>query len=517
MTYTTEGNLFTKRDANSNTSGIEYYTTYSYDATKTFPARIDYPMTNGAAHFEEATYNYRFGKPETKKDENLNTTIYSYDPFGRSSQVDAPDGGQTVTFYYDTASPAYTLARVKETVSGPPIDKYQYFDGLGRSRETITLGEGGKTIVSTTSYDNMGRADKTEGPFFGLGTGYTQTLPAEYPKTETTYNYFGKPVSIQSADGQYGTVTSSIVYSGLSTTITDPDGNQKKETKDYLGRLKQVIEYADEGQQYTSYTYDAAGDLKTVTDHIGNLTTVNYDTLGRKLNMNDPDMGYWVYTYDSNGNLKTQKDAKNQIITFIYDALNRVTSKTYSTTDPAVNYTYDISIPNGKGRLHSVSNTLATITFNAYDAMGRTTRTTKSIQGDPTQYVTETVYDLSGKTKTITYPDLYQVTNEYYPGTGLLQTVTGSDGTIFATNSLYEPTGKIGQIDHQNGTATAYSYDPKSTRLTSIITTSPASTGDPRYDVINKSYVYTPAGDIAIITDYKKGADDGTARKCIRL
>jgi len=514
MTYTTEGNLATKQDANLNTTT---YTTY--DTTKTFPTRIDYPTTNSVTHFEEATYNYRFGKPATKKDENLNTTVYSYDPFGRSNQVDAPDGGQTATFYYDSASPVYSLTRVKETASGQPIDKYQYFDGLGRSRETITIGEGGKSIVSRSRYNSMGRVDLTEGPFFGPGTGYgyTQLAPAEYPKTETTYNYFGKPVSIQSADGQYGTVISDISYSGLSTTYYEPrasiDPNNialKTETKDYLGTLKKVTEYADEGQQFTNYAYNAAGDLLTVTDHNGNVTTVNYDTLGRKINMNDPDMGYWIYTYDANGNLKTQTDARNQIITFNYDELNRATSKIYSTGDPTVNYTYDnLSIPNGRGRLYSVSNTLATTTFTAYDAMGRTRRTTKTIQGDPTQYVTETAYDLSGKTTTITYPDGYMVTNTYYPGTGLLYQVTGSDSVIYSTNSLYEPTGKMGQIDHPNGTSTSYRYDAKSTRLTGILTTSPASAGDPRNDVINKSYVYTPAGDLAIITDYKKGAAMG--------
>lgn len=91
-----------------------------------------------------------------------------------------------------------------------------------------------------------------------------------------------------------------------------------------------------------------------VTDAAGNVTDINYDTLGRKTSMTDPDMGYWQYSYDANGNLRFQTDAKNQTIEFQYDALNRLRLKNYPTgTD--VNYTYDQGFtPNYKGRLTTV-------------------------------------------------------------------------------------------------------------------------------------------------------------------
>ena len=118
------------------------------------------------------------------------------------------------------------------------------------------------------------------------------------------------------------------------------------------GRVVQVTEYSDAGELQTYYEYNAAGDLLKVTDALGNETDIDYDSLGRKTDMNDPDMGAWQYTYDANGNLKTQTDAKNQTITFGYDAGNRVTSKSYTTGDPTVTYTYDEpSISNGIGRL----------------------------------------------------------------------------------------------------------------------------------------------------------------------
>jgi len=139
----------------------------------------------------------------------------------------------------------------------------------------------------------------------------------------------------------------------LSTTITDPDGGKKTEGKDCLGRVKRVIEYSESGELYTDYQYNAAGDLLTVTDAMGNVTSMSYDSLGRKIGMIDPDMGSWHYIYDANGNLITQTDANGDTITFSYDKLNRVTGKTYS-TPPAIDLPVQLSRGiSGKLRLSS--------------------------------------------------------------------------------------------------------------------------------------------------------------------
>jgi RHS repeat-associated protein len=506
--YDSYGNPKSIKDANGNITATDYDT-----LTNTYPVKITYPQTGTITHIVESSYNYKFGKPDWTKDENLKVKNYTYDKFGRVTQVDNPDSGQITTQYYDDTVPVYRVTKIKENASGQTVDKYTYFDGLARKIQTVTFGEAGKSIVTTTQYDNMRRVAVTKGPFFSTGTGYPKQPPSAYPWGQTVYDYRGRPTSVTSPSIEYSTVTTSYAYSGLSSTITDPDGKKKATKKDYLGRIIEVKEYGDNNAIYTTaYSYNAVGDLKTITDHNGNVTSINYDTLGRKINMQDPDMGYWIYTYDPNGNLKTQKDPKNQTITFNYDALNRMTGRTYSTSAPAVTYTYDnLSIPNGRGRLYSVSNTNVTTTYNSYDAMGRVKSSTKTIAGNSTQYTTLNDYDLSGKTTKTTYPDGFYVTKNFYPGTGLLEKVTGSDGIVYTLNTLYEPTGKMGQIDHQNGTKTRYGYDSWSTKLMSIVTTSPSSTGNPRYDVINRGYSYSRAGDINTITDYKKGAELGLA------
>src|SRR5690606_27059302 len=52
----------------------------------------------------------------------------------------------------------------------------------------------------------------------------------------------------------------------------------------------------------TRYAYDALGNLTQITDAQGNVKTMEYDALSRRLRMVDPNRGETIYTYDDNGN-----------------------------------------------------------------------------------------------------------------------------------------------------------------------------------------------------------------------
>ncbi|MEJ2099868.1 MAG: hypothetical protein P8X68_07805, partial [Desulfobacterales bacterium] len=264
-----------------------------------------------------------------------------------------------------------------------------------------------------------------------------------------------------------------------------------------------MVEYSDRGEIYTDYTYNAVGDLKTITNHAGVATVFDYDTLGRMRSMNDPDMGFWQYDYDSNGNLKAQVDHKQQTVEFDYDELDRVTSKSYSTLDSQVSYKYDNpEVPNGIGRLHSVSNSQVTVTYDEYDEMGRQISVSKKIAGDETVFTTHNEYDLAGDLIALIYPDGYRVDYVLHPGTRLIHRVAGPEEVELAVFEDYEPGAKIGYIYQGNGTATTFSYDCQSTRLLDIRILDPSV--NPANDITNKSYRYTPAGDIKEITDHLK-------------
>jgi RHS repeat-associated protein len=121
--------------------------------------------------------------------------------------------------------------------------------------------------------------------------------------------------------GSFGTIAASI----------DANNHKTERETDVFGRLRAVREYSGAGSYSlygtTSYTYSPLDLLTQVTDAAGNTTDMTYDSLGRKLTMDDPDMGFWRYGYDANGQLISQRDARSWPTTFTYDALGRMTSK----------------------------------------------------------------------------------------------------------------------------------------------------------------------------------------------
>ena len=521
------GNVTSETDGEGNTTTIVYETNSDY----TYPHTI----TNAKSHVITKTWDYRFGKEDLVTDPNSNKTDYEYDAYGRVINITNKDALNNIVAYsetdytnYDqTAFPRYITTRTLESgsiASGVYIEKEDYFDGLNRSIKTITDGIddfGSSTqILSSTVYDNMGRKDIVYGPYFD-----GEAENSRYYE-DTYYDARGRVSSIISPDEDYNTI--SIVYTypnPFTTEITDPDGKQKTEKRDHLGRIIEVIEHAGDDVanpvlKTTSYWYNAAGDMTEVENALGISTLITYDARGLKLTMDDPDMGAWSYTYDENGNLETQTDAKNNVITFSYDELNRVYDKIY--TIPAskpqntqdVQYRYDgyglLSCTNCIGQLTSIDNSDVYIKYDEFDEMGRVKNVTKTITGDQAR-TTHTEYDLSGKVTFITHPDSFTVNNIYYPGTNLLDSVTGTpqggNSTEYAKCTWYEPTGKIRRIYHDyNGTDTVYTYGSHSTRLEELQTYSGSTVNYSGTNTIqDRSYVYSRAGDIEEITDYKEG------------
>jgi YD repeat-containing protein len=79
------------------------------------------------------------------------------------------------------------------------------------------------------------------------------------------------------------------------TIGTDERGHTKTAFNDGHGRLIQIDEQAGASTITTRYVHDALGRLRTITDHTGLVTTINYDTLGRQRTTIDPDRGTRTY------------------------------------------------------------------------------------------------------------------------------------------------------------------------------------------------------------------------------
>jgi YD repeat-containing protein len=130
-----------------------------------------------------------------------------------------------------------------------------------------------------------------------------------------------------------------------------------------LGRLIGVTE---NGTQATSYGFDAADRLTTVTQ-AGQTRTFGYSTAGRLRTASNPESGVTGYEYTAAGRLSKKTDARPvETVLSGFDAAGRALTKSYSDGTPEVTYQY------AGERLTKVSNAAAVVEYG-FDELDRVT------------------------------------------------------------------------------------------------------------------------------------------------
>ncbi len=507
MAYDDYGNLACTRDPKMNPS-----TVYYYDSTSTYPVRV-----RNALQQETKTKYYGVDNEPSDKglygqvksvaslhlsdDPNPPATTMEYDVFGRKKKVSAPaSDGRWASWIYpevdSTTGNTFGVIGSQNVMTDNSIGlkAWAYFDGLGRTYLQKQDGPDGKTIAAKTEYNITGTVKQASMPYFD---GTETVRYATY-----TYDPMGRSTQITNPDG----TTVLGCYNGAVTVGIDADGHRKRSTRDALGRLVKVEEYM--GTTYTScttdvitpyattdYEYDVLGNLVKVkmNNVAANTIEMHYDSLGRKYEMFDPDMGHWTYQYDANGKLWKQKDANLQTITFTYDALNRIKTKDYPTGDD-VEFTYDeptSTYPIGK--LTKMTDASGTTTYN-YDIMGRSASVKKNIDG--LDYTVRAGYD-NGRLESITYPDSEIVRYNYGTG-GELSAVRNADLTYaYAVYPAQDYTALLQPktVYNGNGVNTTYEFFTENNRLKNITTSKSAD------QLLNLTYEYSDGGNVKSITD----------------
>jgi len=284
----------------------------------------------------------------------------------------------------------------------------------------------------------------------------------------------GRPMRVTNPDGSQV----SRSYDHWAVTETDENGHNKSYTFDAFQRLLQVVENNDTETYTTRYSYDAAGQLRNITDHPGNVTSIIYDSLGRKTAMNDPDLGAWSYVYDRVGNLVSQTDARGITTLFSHDVLNRKTLVDYP-RDQDITYIYD------QGTIGTLSQINQSLGSTSYQYDQRLRKITEQRVMDTFSWTTTWQYDALDRVTRQTNPD-GQLVQYDYNTRGLLESMPG-----VVTALEYDVSGRVSRKAYANTRETIYSYHPQNLRLTRIF-----SAG-----IQDLNYTYDAAGNVTAIGD----------------
>lgn len=496
--------------------------------TATAPSTLSYKQT--------WTYDTR-NNVTSYTDGRLNKTTYTYNTANQLTATTGPDGGKTAYTYNalnelatsttprgETTTYTYDSAGNRLSVTTPAGHKttYVYNDA---NRVTQQTSPGGS--VASYTYDASGNTTSSTDPD-GKKTAYTyDTVGNELTVTDPagnttayTYDAAGDPLTVTDAAGNV--TKQAYDTSSHLLTVTDAAGHKTSYTYDKAGRKLTAIAPrgnvagATAATYTTTYGYDANGNIVTVADPTGAVTTTTYDVVNRPTKVTDALGNATTTTYDANGNVTKTTDALGKAVSSSYDKQNRLGTRT-DQLGKVTNYTYDAD-----GNLLTSVSPLGETSSWAYDADGRqttaveprgnatgataadyTTRYGYDADGNPTMVtdplggVTKTTYDPAGLVTSLTDPDK-RVTGYEYDAQGQPTKVTAPDGGT--TGYTYDSSGNVTKRTDADGHATTYAYDAvhQLTRTTDPLGRATSYTYDPDGNQLTQT---TPLGTITATHD----------------
>ncbi|QNA87722.1 RHS repeat protein [Massilia sp. Dwa41.01b] len=237
----------------------------------------------------------------------------------------------------------------------------------------------------------------------------------------------------------YAQATQNTSYSylydanGNVKQITDPLGRVTNLSFDTLGRIKQQLQpapVATATRPAVDYTFDLLDQPVTVSDPRALVTKYGHDGLGNAVSLSSPDTGGTTRTFDLAGAVATSKDARGEITIYQYDALGRIKSESYGTGTATV-FEYDGGTggaPNTVGKLTKITDESG-FTVYSYTDLGQVASKTQTVTGggkslaQVVSYAYGTEGTSTGKLTAMTYPSGNRV-NYRYDDAGRVSMIT---------------------------------------------------------------------------------------------
>ena len=278
------------------------------------------------------------------------------------------------------------------------------------------------------------------------------------------------------------TGTISNTYGKTSTvtlTVSTPDGTMTTAKESTLNDAGQKISSKVDEKEVT-FTYYASGLPKISTPNGGQALTMDYDILGNRKYLNDPDAGIVESKYNGFGELVEEKQKVHNNTTDI------ITTNTYKPNGLLKNImrngqttTYTYTTENRVSKIEISSTNKQEFT---YDGFGRVTNIKETIGTH--EFNRQTVYDFFGRVKKDIYPTGYYTQNKF-DEYGNLTEVTDKAGRAIWKALDENARGQLTSIN-KGGKVSTFGFDA----VTGLPTSTFAS------GVINYSYVFNNLGNL---------------------
>ncbi len=429
--------------------------------------------TNSLGHVTSYSNYNGLGQPGRIMGVNNAIVDYAYDARGRVTNIRTYPNGSTPA---DTAYAYAANGKLASVTTPDGVTTNNQYDNALRLTSSYqdvagVLANGGTREQQSYTYNNASNIISTQ--ISALEAGTTVLKRSSF----TDYDELSRTLANRGNNGQNVKYTYDL--NGNIQTITDSLGKVTTLGYDALDRLSYSIDPVN-APNATWYEYDAADRITKLTDPRGKATYYTYDGFGQLWAQASPDTGTTTFSYDAAGQRTSMTRNDGSVTTYAYDALGRLTAVVAGSQVQGYGYDW---CANGKGRLCEAADNAGQAIQYAYLPDGRLSVRANYINGNgvQTDYRMWYYYDAVGRLNAMTYPNGMAVGYGYAGGKLTAMTVN-IGGTIsnLITGTLYRPFGPSTGWTYGNGLTRNLYYDQNyvagDQRITGITTMNGGST-----------------------------------------